>query len=46
LITNLSSISSMYEYLWAPFNEIFLKLMKRSAPTSIVSKRIQNLFLT
>ena len=42
-MNNLSSISSMYEYSLASFSEVFLNSLKRSAPTTVVSKRIANI---
>jgi dynein heavy chain len=42
-MNSLSAISTMYEYSLASFSEVFLKSLKRSAPTPVVSKRITNI---
>jgi len=42
-MNNLSSISSMYEYSLASFSEVFANSLKRSAPTTVISKRINNI---
>jgi dynein heavy chain len=42
-MNTLNFISSMYQYSLAPFSEVFLTSLKRSAPTPVVSKRIGNI---
>ncbi|OHS98802.1 Dynein heavy chain family protein [Tritrichomonas foetus] len=42
-MNNLSAINAMYEYSLASFSEVFVNSLKRSAPTPVVSKRIQNI---
>lgn len=42
-MNNLSAINAMYEYSLSSFSEVFLNSLKRSSPTTVISKRINNI---